>query len=146
MTVHEQLKMLRNLLEDEEFKRRQRLRSDQESRDQVSSKPVTVDNNNIKKREKKDEKKGDLKEEPKWSKAMREVRVKRKHDDGCTCTSTPPLVKPFEERTYEELANLKPGEDEGVGPLPLTEENLSVIRNNSKAHWNVVSASQKGAK
>ena len=32
MTVHEQLRLLRNVIEDEEFKRREKIRSDRESR------------------------------------------------------------------------------------------------------------------
>ena len=33
MTVHEQLKMLRNIIDDEEFKRREKVRSERESRE-----------------------------------------------------------------------------------------------------------------
>ena len=34
MTVHEQLRMLRNIIDEEEFKRREKIRSERDSRDQ----------------------------------------------------------------------------------------------------------------
>jgi len=75
--------MLRNIMEDEEFKRRQRLKSEQESRDLIISRQH---------------------EEPQQKKAKQPKKVTIMGKDDCNCKAGL-AQKHIDDMTYEELVN-----------------------------------------
>ena len=102
MTIHEQLKMMRHIIEDEEFKRRQKIREEREAR---------------KAREE--------------ERAAAEIEAKKIAQAVINPKPVTMRRKRLDDMTYAELVDQRPCDViEGEAPLPLTEENVVVMNEN----------------